>query len=135
MAPLLGGVCEFEREIIPSTEFRTQLDTTTGAPVSDPARIEKCPKTRRIGDRRSTMPASLVAVSSCAPEFTGERGPCTDAVQRQKDYLENGKSHGGISRWHAVLNGTLQFQSPHRESNELPFIPAALEEGSPAPMV
>src|SRR5438552_3308205 len=37
---------------------RAHLDTATGAPVSDPAGIEKHPETRRIGDRRSAVPVS-----------------------------------------------------------------------------
>jgi hypothetical protein len=44
----------------------TQLDTAPGAPVSDPAGIEKHPETRRIGDRRSATPVKSGAVSSCA---------------------------------------------------------------------
>ena len=45
---------------------RAHLDTATGAPVSDPAGIEKHPETRRIGDRRSAVPVESRAVSRCA---------------------------------------------------------------------
>ena len=37
---------------------RANRDTAAGAPVSDPAVVEHPPKTRRIGDRRSTMNSS-----------------------------------------------------------------------------
>src|SRR5437016_14658164 len=48
------------------------LDSTAGAPVSDPARPPQIP-TRRVGDRRSAVwggLAVLVALSRCAPPLT-----------------------------------------------------------------
>src|SRR6184192_3834430 len=42
------------------------LDTAPGAPVSDPAGIQKHTETRRIGDRRSAVPVESGAVSRCA---------------------------------------------------------------------
>ena len=52
--------------IRPTSIRRAHLDTATGAPVSDPAGIEKHPETRRIGDRRSAVPVESRAVSRCA---------------------------------------------------------------------
>ena len=43
------------------------LTLPPGAPVSDPASVEKLPRTRRIGVRRSTTPVDSGAVSRCAP--------------------------------------------------------------------
>ena len=63
------------------TAARAHLDTAPGAPVSDPAGIEKRPQTRRIGDRRSAMPAESGAVSGCAP-FGGKKWLATDFAFR-----------------------------------------------------
>ena len=49
-----------------SRMVRAHPDTAPGAPVSDPASWENHPETRRIGDRRSTLPAASGAVSRCA---------------------------------------------------------------------
>ena len=43
-----------------------RIDTARGAPVSDPARIQKHPKTRRIGDRRSALPVESGPMSRSA---------------------------------------------------------------------
>jgi len=53
------------------------LDTAPGAPVSDPAGIQKHPETRRIGDQRSAVPFESGAVSRCGtlPRRVAEPSP------------------------------------------------------------
>jgi hypothetical protein len=58
--------------------------TAPGAPVSDPARVENRPETRRIGDRRSAMTAESGAVSrACCPNhFRRRRSAAVPAAAR-----------------------------------------------------
>ena len=70
--PIRSGQCRALRPIVKTilTEFEewAHPDTAPGAPVSDPAGIEKHQGTRRIGVRRSAAPANSGAVSGCTPK-------------------------------------------------------------------
>ena len=81
------------------------LGTALGAPVSDPAGIEKGLETRRIGDRRSAMPIESGA-ASCAP-FNGSQS--MSVANLDLDHYPAGCSFGCWFRPDLTNSGVLFY--------------------------